>query len=1009
MTFQESIKHLRDRETVFRFGLIFGVFLLAIAAVTAGFLLQEQKAQRKVMETDERRRLELLGKVSERNIKSIAYDLIFLSNHPQLHRWLTSADRRHRADLSRTCLEFSEDAGVYDQIRFIDASGMERIRINGGSAPAIVAQTDLQNKGSRYYFRDTLKLSPGQVFVSPLDLNVENGRVEHPLKPVIRFGMPVQGVDGSRKGVVILNYLGGKLLADLDQAAGPGAGTAMMLNEAGYWAKGMHPEDEWGFMFADRKNRTMAIRHPAAWGRITARGQGQFSDESGLYTFTTVRPLGYGMRGVSAAPRGPASGSDPAGGFHWKLVSFVPAEVLTALPLVILKTWSPYVGLLLFAVFAVSAGISIAVTRRIAIGCELRESEATLRSIFRAAPAGIGMVRSRRFVQVNERFSELTGYSGEELLGKSARMLYIDDGEYAYVGREKYRQIAESGTGTVETRMRRKNGRIIDVLLSSTPVDPGDLSSGVTFTALDITGRKQVEKELRHTSDTLASILTSTTEYAIVATDLNLTIIHYNPTAEKLFGYPREEALGLSVYHIHERHEIPPVMLDRALSAVEARGKFEFEIPHRDQRGNLRTLASTMMPLIAGEAITGFIIFSRDVTKLKEMETQLAQANKMEAMGTLAGGVAHDFNNILSAIMGYAQLIRMKGGQEEKTLRYLEQILTACGRATGLVQQILTFTRQGKPEKRPIDITIAIKEALKLLRASIPVTIEIRQQIPPAPGAVLADPVQIHQVMMNLCTNASHAMETAGGILEVTLQKVPLERDCEIGGENLSAGAYLEIVTADTGEGMASNVLSRIFDPYFTTRKAGEGTGMGLATVHGIVKDHGGAITVESTIGSGSSFRILLPLTDDAQTEKKAASPTYPTGNERILLVDDEAVLADIGQRMLASLGYRAESLTDPQKALARFRKEPESFHMLITDMTMPEMTGEALIREVKAIRPEIPVLICTGFSRQMTPEKAEALGIDGFLMKPLKLSGLSQTVREILDRTSTASRGSGH
>ncbi len=502
----------------------------------------------------------------------------------------------------------------------------------------------------------------------------------------------------------------------------------------------------------------------------------------------------------------------------------------------------------------------------------IRESDATLSSIFRAAPTGIGMVKNRIIKKVNEQLCKMIGYSRDELLEQSARMLYPSKEEFQRVGEEKYTMIQESGTGTIETRWKRKDGTEIDVLLSSTPLDPSDLSKGVTFTALDITERKR-------------------------------------------------------------------------------------------------------------------------------LETQLLQAQKMEAIGTLASGIAHDFNNILGAIFGYAELAQMNLSENNTIKGYIEQILAASDRAKGLVRQILAFSRQSKPEKIPVDIGIVVKEALKLLRASLPANIEIRKNVKSNQGSVMADQTQIHQVMMNLCTNALHAMEKKGGLLGVTLAPVELNKDEAVAYHDLKPGRYLKLTVTDSGYGMDSATLARIFEPYFTTKEVGEGTGMGLSTVHGIVQDHNGAIKVYSEPGVGTSFHILLPYIEVEAKETETIKP-LPTGTEQVLFVDDEKVLVDIGEKMLKKLGYKVKGRTSPYEALEAFRANPDKFDLVITDMTMPIMSGENLAKEILKIRSDMPVIICTGFSNMITPENASSKGIKDFLMKPFTMHDLSKSIRKVLDQS---------
>ena len=374
-----------------------------------------------------------------------------------------------------------------------------------------------------------------------------------------------------------------------------------------------------------------------------------------------------------------------------------------------------------------------------------------------------------------------------------------------------------------------------------------------------------------------------------------------------------------------------------------------------------------------------------DVTERKQaeevrekLENQLRQAQKMEAISTLAGGIAHDFNNILSAILGYTQLAQMKLPDESEIQDDLHEVLQASERAKKLIKQILTMARSQEQEKQPVELRLIVREALKLLRASIPSFIEIQQEIGEETGIINADPTQMHQVLMNLCTNAAHAMAEQGGVLEVRLHSKAIDT-----GQNemdLSPGEYSELTVRDTGHGMTPDVMEKIFDPYFTTKPPGEGTGVGLSVVYGIVSQHNGAITVESEPEKGTAFHVYLPV---IKQQNQAVNPTsetpLPRGNERILYIDDEPSLARIGKEMLARLCYDAVSMTSSPEALDLIGEDPHRFDLVITDTTMPQMPGDILARELMKIRPDMPVIICTGYSSRMSLEKAKAMGIRGF------------------------------
>jgi nitrogen-specific signal transduction histidine kinase/CheY-like chemotaxis protein len=372
----------------------------------------------------------------------------------------------------------------------------------------------------------------------------------------------------------------------------------------------------------------------------------------------------------------------------------------------------------------------------------------------------------------------------------------------------------------------------------------------------------------------------------------------------------------------------------------------------------------------------------------------------MESIGTLAGGIAHDFNNILGAIIGYAEIALLHELREGNPARHsIQQVVKAGNRAKNLVQQILAFSRQKEQELKIISVTLIVKEAIKLLRATLPATIEIRHKLTAGSDMILADPGQIHQVIMNLCTNAGHVMQEKGGVLEVTLQNVSIE-DCglqieeseksEIQSEirnpqsaiDIAPGSYLKLSVSDTGDGMPPEVLEHIFDPYFTTKAVGKGTGLGLAVVHGIVKSLDGTINVESEQGKGTTFNVFLPTIKSKSEPEIDTHEPVPTGNERILLIDDEETLADAGKQMLEGLGY----------------KVTEKYDLVITDMTMPNMTGDKLARELMKIRPDIPVILCTGFSELINEKKAKSIGIRDFVMKPFAMGEIGIMIRRILD-----------
>ncbi len=389
---------------------------------------------------------------------------------------------------------------------------------------------------------------------------------------------------------------------------------------------------------------------------------------------------------------------------------------------------------------------------------------------------------------------------------------------------------------------------------------------------------------------------------------------------------------------------------------------------------------------------------ARDVSERKRLEAHFNQTQKMESIGTLAGGIAHDFNNILSPIVGHTELLLDDFPDAGSTRDSLNAIYAGALRARDLVQQILAFSRQEKNELKLMKMQPIIKEAMKLIRSTIPTTIAITQNLQSDCRPVSADPIQIHQIVMNLATNAYHAMAENGGELKINLKEIELG-EYDLITPDMSPGLYACLSFADTGMGMRKDVMNRIFEPFFTTKEKGKGTGMGLSVVHGIITGMSGAIQVYSEPGKGTEFRVYLPIVGNVSEgqEPKADEP-LPGGCEQLLLVDDEESIIVVEKQVLERLGYQVTSRTSSIEALEAFRANPGKFDLVITDMSMPKMPGDKLAHELLKIRPDIPILLCTGFSETMTDEKMKSLGIRGLLSKPILIKELAQKIREVLD-----------
>ncbi|MCK4840167.1 MAG: response regulator [Desulfobulbaceae bacterium] len=500
-------------------------------------------------------------------------------------------------------------------------------------------------------------------------------------------------------------------------------------------------------------------------------------------------------------------------------------------------------------------------------------------------------------------------------------------------------------------------------------------------------------------------------DYFFYTHDTNGVVAYISPSIKNVLGYTQEEFL------VHYSEYLTDSVInkgvgrftDLAIKGIK-QPPYELEIYHKN--GRVHRLEVTEEPILDKHGqVTAVEGIAHDITKrisiekkLIKAQESLQQSQKMEAIGTLAGGIAHDFNNILTPIIGYAEITQLGLSEGSTSWQNLQEILTAGSRAKELVLQILTFSRQTEKEKKPVLLQALIKEALRLLRSSIPATIEIRESIDPDCPPISANQTQMHQILMNLCTNAYYAMRVKGGILAVSLAEIDISPDNPIANLNLQPGKHLRLEVSDSGIGIEKDKLGRIFEPYFTTKPKDEGTGLGLSVVHGIVTSHGGHISVYSEPGQGTTFHIYLPVIVKQQvTDEPPLTEEVLGGTERIMLVDDEEIIVSMEKQQLESLGYQVTALTNGVDAVEEFRKAPQDTDMVVTDMTMPNITGAELSQQILEIRPDIPIILCTGYSELIDKDKAIAQGIQEYLMKPVSRKDLARAVRKVLDKTNNA------
>ena len=623
---------------------------------------------------------------------------------------------------------------------------------------------------------------------------------------------------------------------------------------------------------------------------------------------------------------------------------------------------------------------------------ELRMMNAYNRSLTEASPSPLVTIDSEGKVSdLNSATEHVTGCPREELIGSDFSN-YFTDPEKARAG---YFLVLEHGTiRDYELEIRHKDGQVTPVLYSASVYrDEAGKVRAVFAAARDISERRRAEQALWESEERYRTAIESASDgIALVKEDQHLYV---NARFAEMFGYddPAEivgKPLSLTVHP----EDIEMVSRYNRLRQVgeQAPSRYEFKGVRKD--GAIRFMeVSAAKTSYRGQSLS--LVYFRDVTEYRNLEEQLRQSQKMQAIGTLAGGIAHDFNNILAGIIGFTEMSLEDIAPDNPVRPYLERVLKGGYRGRDLVRQILTFSRQGEHEKKSISLGSIIEEALQLIRPALPSTIEIEKKLHQVQDTILADPVQLQQVVMNLCTNAAYAMRDSGGALAISLHDV----SCEEGREypDLEPGTYLRLTVGDTGCGMTREVMGKIFDPFFTTKRPGEGTGMGLSVVHGIVKSHGGHVTVSSEPGKGSTFHVYLPKAELPVAIMAENLSPIPGGNECILFVDDEETLVDLNSLRLQGLGYRVIAAMNGREAMRIFAGDPSGFDLVITDYTMPHMTGIDLAKRFLELRPDIPIILASGQNEQIEPDIIESAGIKAYMPKAANKRELAELIRRVL------------
>ncbi|MBU0664333.1 MAG: PAS domain S-box protein [Proteobacteria bacterium] len=615
--------------------------------------------------------------------------------------------------------------------------------------------------------------------------------------------------------------------------------------------------------------------------------------------------------------------------------------------------------------------------------------------LYNLAPVGyLTLSEQGLIIEANLTSANLLGVARGELVKRPlSHFIFSEDQDRYYLYRK---QLTETGgrTDICELRMVRTDGSLFWAYLQAISVPEIDGVSECRIVISDCTRQKLAEIEVRASKELWEKTFDAMPEI-ITIQDKNMCIVRANKAACQFFQVEPGELNGKYCYEVFAGTSTPCLRCP-VLETLQDRTEHSAVITH-ENLGKIFNISSAVIPAENGN-VNYVVHVVQDITEQKKIEEELAQAHKMEAMGTLAGGIAHDFNNILAAILGFSEFVKHELPEESKARQDIEQVISSSQRAAELVKQILTFSRKADQQRYPFEPHLIIKEALKMLRSILPTTIAIEEHIDPESGSILADPTSIHQIMVNLCTNASHAIENEKGTLRVSLSRKEIQKVDSVESD-VAPGPFVKLSIQDTGCGMDKKTMARIFEPYFTTKETGKGSGLGLAVVHGIVKTLHGFIEVESEPGKGTTVSVYIPALDEVtaispETELK----DLPGGTERILVIDDEPILVSLNTKMLERFGYRVTATTSSREALEKIRTQGDDFDLVITDQTMPNLSGAELAREILDIRPDMPIILCSGYSSLVTEEEVLALGIKKYTMKPVNIRTLAKIVREVLD-----------
>ncbi|ATX81344.1 PAS domain S-box-containing protein [Mariprofundus ferrinatatus] len=981
--------------TIRYFLLTFFPIAMLIAAVGFSIYYLEAKNRVKVLIEQNRSMIERQREAIIHDFDLILSDVVYLAAQSELSDAFGERGPEALEDIAHEYMVFSQSKKIYDQVRFIDNEGMERIRINFNDGLAsVVPAEQLQSKQNRYYFTKAINLKPGEVYISRFDLNMEHGEVEVPHKPMIRFSAPVFTEDGSRLGIVVVNYLGNQLLEHFVKIHARNPHLSHLVDSNGYWLHSNPHGLAWGFMFKDRRDVRFQRDHPEAWREISSKLRGHIENKMGVYCYSTVDIF-------SDEEKNPESRYKSDTG-NWKIIAYNPTAEIEAMLASTRHRTFLWGGVALLIAAFISLALARAVSRRIDAERAAYLSEIRINEAVRIAlDSVISIDHEGRIIEFNKAAEDTFGYRKEEIIGQTIQESIIPDrfrakhlrGMRKHLDAEKPLAINKR----IEAMAQHRDGHEFPIELSISPIKTED---SPIFTAFirDLSEKRQSEEKILKLSKAIEHAGES-----IMITDKDGSIEYVNPAFCKITGFSVDEAIGNNP-RILNSGEHPAEYFQEMWDTILGRKTWQRRIVVKRKEGSQFPAILTISPIFDSEGnISHFVGLHQSIEDYEALEERFHQAQKMEAIGTLVGGIAHDFNNTLAGITGNLYLLKKKTKVQPEIIKRLETIENLSFRASDMIQQLLSFSRRTIVQMKPLNLPPFIKETAKLHKVSIPENITLEYQVGSEAIYVRADLNQLQQVMVNLLNNARDAVQDRDDPrITISLKRYSASKAFRHEHPEVDTQDFALISVADNGSGINENDLDLIFDPFFTTKDVGKGTGLGLSMVYGTVQTHGGVITVKSKTGKGSRFDIYLPVVDSEPAEQHAQSghePSIEKGEgETILVVDDDEVLITTVQEIVEGMGYRVLTANNGIEAVELFRSHNRTIRLVVLDLVMPRLGGVEALLEMRKIDPDIPCIFTTGYDQQKVMNTEKVNGVE-VLRKPYEVTELGRLISEKLKK----------